>query len=141
MKNGSDKLAEITQPLLDLLITNAYCVWSSQLIGADIPSVHQRFEMIKNPRPGDLVMEVSTIGFREHDRIRIGYLVKVVREKCPVPDGMTDAEYRGEFEPDEELPTETVHYIRLLVDGADGAECRWTNARFIRVVEDRKSFP
>jgi hypothetical protein len=36
------------------------------------------------------------------------------------------------------LPTETVHYIKSILDGK---EIRWTNARFIRVVDDLKVFP
>lgn len=123
--------------LLYLLIVNAYCVWKAQLIGTSVPVVKRRYELIDNPGVGDLVMEISSIWQREQDRIRIGYLLRTARERYPTPAGMTDEEYRAEYE-GEDLPTEPVTYIRLLVDGT---ECRWTNCRFIRVVDEPGVFP
>lgn len=131
------KASDISLLLLDILIANADAAYSSSLIGTNLDTPRKRFEFFHNPRVGDLVMEMSTIGFRECNRTRIGYLVKITEEPYPVPDGMTEEEYRKEYEP-EPIPTERVYYISLLVDGS---ECRWTNARFIRVVEDWRVFP
>jgi hypothetical protein len=122
--------------LISLLISSAYCAWASNLIGGP-PKSTQRFDVIRDPRAGDLAMEVSSIRNREYDRIRIGYLERVVREPYAPPAGLTIEEYQAEYAPDP-IPTEDVWYIRLL---ADDTECRWTNCRFIRVMEDWREFP
>jgi hypothetical protein len=123
--------------LLSLLISSAYAAYSSSLIGTNLEGVNKRFRFFQDIKPGNLVMEISSMFVRSPDAIRIGYLDRIVREPYPVPPSMTEEEYKAEYEPDLP-PTETVHYIKSVLDDK---EIRWTNAQFIRVVDDWKVFP
>ena len=112
--------------LLELLIASAYAAYCSSLIGGP-PIAHQRFQFFKEFKPGDLVMEVSSMFMRGHDPIRIGYLVSDAME----PYGTEEwwEENKGDYEG--KRPQERVFTIKSLLDGE---EKRWTNAMMIRVV-------
>jgi hypothetical protein len=70
-------------------------LWCAQLIGTDAPSHQKRFDRMKNPQVGDLVMEISTFYFwakrKDYPRYphidainAVGILKKVTREPCGV---------------------------------------------------------
>jgi hypothetical protein len=58
--------------LITFLVANAYSNYSASIMSN--PLSEKRFDYHKNPKLGDLVMEISTIGSRYCDRDRIGYL-------------------------------------------------------------------
>lgn len=112
--------------LLQLLIASAYAAYTSSLIGG--PSIaHERFEFFKNPKPGDLVMEVSSMFMRSHDAYRIGYLVSDAME----PYGTDEWWEENKADYDGKRPQERTYRIKRLIGGE---EFRWTNASMIRVV-------
>ena len=122
---------------LKLLKSSAYAAYSSNLIGGP-PISHWRYEWFKNPRPGDLVMETSTVWMDERDPFRFGYLVSNNFEFRHSDEEWKEALANGDY--DEKLdkrPTERIWRIKLLTDGS---EYRWENADFIRVTEGLREF-
>ena len=79
-------------------------------------------ERMRNPVPGDLVVEISTVYFRTDASDAVGELLREVRE--PYPDQ----------EPGEDA-TERVVYIKAF----DGAEIRWVNCQFVAVPPEPRS--
>jgi hypothetical protein len=112
--------------LLDLLIASAYAAYCSSLIGGP-PIAHERFQFFKEFKPGDLVMEVSSMFQRRLDPIRIGYLVSDAME----PFGTEEWWEENKEDYEGERPQERVFTIKSLLDEE---EKRWTNAMMIRVV-------
>jgi hypothetical protein len=112
--------------LLDLLIASAYAAYCSSLIGGP-PIAHERFKFFKEFKPGDLVMEVSSMFMRKLDPIRIGYLVSDAME----PYGTKEWWEENKDDYEGQRPQERVFTIKSLLDGE---EKRWTNAMMIRVV-------
>ncbi len=117
--------------VISILIANAYAAYSSSLQGTQASL--KRFNWFKAIKPGDLVMETSTMFMRGRDEIRIGFLISDEREPM-----FSDAEWE-EMKADykEVRPTEQVFRIKRLIDGK---ESRWTNASFIRVLESVQQF-
>ena len=114
---------------------------SSNLVGNPCPSVDRRWKRMKQPQPGDLVMEKSTAFMRQRNatnewaitrdgHIRsecgIGILLRTAIEPFPREDGDEWDEVA-----DGPWPTEKVWYIRRL---DDCSEFRWTNADFICIL-------
>ncbi len=92
-----------------------------------VVAAHKR---MTNPRPGDLVCEISTISCESRDLEAVGYLQSVTQE----PVGFDDPNFTW----DEKLegcprPTEEVFNILTL----DGRASRWTNAQFIAALTER----
>ena len=85
--------------------------------------------MEKSLSPGDLVMERTTVGDKDHDDRRIGWLVKEGREPLHTDEEWEQALANGDYSPDEARPTEQIYHIRTLT----GQTVRWGNARFIRL--------
>lgn len=113
--------------LLSLLIASAYANYCSSLIGGP-PIAYERFKFFKEFKPGDLVMEVSSMFRREnYDKYRIGYLLSDAME----PFGTEEWWQEVKSEYDGKRPQERVFTIDRL-DG--GGHFRWTNAMMIRVV-------
>jgi hypothetical protein len=131
--------------LLRLLALNAYQSYSNTLVGNAAPRIKELFQELREPKEGDLVLEVSTAAFMPQPRFRehqeevlaeaayIGYLEKHTREAVSqvyARDEPWDAEYEGGPE-----PTVEVFYIRTLLNGRLH---RWHNARFIKVLDEYK---
>jgi hypothetical protein len=114
------------EQLLESLIASAYAAYCSSLIGGP-PIAHQRFRFFNEFKPGDLVMEVSSMFMRDYDQIRIGYLVRDAME----PYGTTEWWEENKDDYEGTRPQERVFTIKSLLDGE---EKRWTNAAMIRVV-------
>lgn len=77
----------------------------------------EAFEWFKNVQIGQLVIETSTIHFRQCNSHGIGWLVEKTQEPFPGDWG------------DEKPPLEPCWYIKCF----DGLIYRWTNADFVRV--------
>lgn len=120
----------MTDTLLRRLL--ATTVWNlhDALLGASTP--HQRRMsdyMNAPPRPGDLVMEISTCLMPDQDAHRFGRFVSVIEQQVPDLDAEEIAMCETAGEP---LPTERV----WTVEPEPGVTFRWVNARFVRVPED-----
>lgn len=120
-------MTELESELLRLLIASAYANYSSSLIGGP-PISHERFKFFKEFKPGDLVMEVSSLHFGRNDADRIGWLLTDQME----PYGTDEwwEENKADYG-DEPRPQERVFTIRRLIGGEP---FRWTNAMMVRVV-------
>jgi Lar family restriction alleviation protein len=117
--------------IITILVANAYAAYSSSLQGTD--ASHKRFNWFNAIKPGDLVMETSTIFMRDRDELRIGFLISDAREPVYSPEEWeaVKEDYEGRH------PTERIFRIKLL---SDGREYLWENASFIRVPESVQQF-
>jgi hypothetical protein len=122
-----------------LLRGTAYNLWSACIVEiaaawtgcSGPPMLHKLFEELRNPQPGDLVMELSTYHMPGQNPLEgIGTLVSVTREPMFTRQEATDAGY-GEDEP---IPTDKIWTITLDFD--DGRKFRWRNASFVKVKTD-----
>jgi hypothetical protein len=112
--------------LVELIKINAYNTYRATLI-AGPKFTQDLFKELSNPKPGDLVMEVTTHRMKNRDPFEgIGRLVGVGY----APLFATAAGYG----PDEKIPERKVWDITLDFD--DGRAFRWENASFIKVKED-----
>ncbi len=115
------------EELIALLTAVGYGMYSANLNGTEQGVRLHRWH--SSPKPGDLVVEISSL-LREDDRKRVGRLVSVTTEPLHSDiewDKIKDTDWDGE-----KRPMEKVYRITLLWDGT---ECRWTNARFVRIPE------
>lgn len=114
--------------LFNIACTNAYRAYT-QSIGCATLNQRLAFDKIKNPQPGDTVMEYSTIHDRSLDPVRIGILRNVSVEPCHEHDGKPIAECWNEEMDGPHECKQKYWYIELL----DGTPYRWHNADFIRL--------
>ncbi len=113
--------------VVSLLKGAAYQTWRATLC-AGPQSIRELFEELRNPKPGDLVMETTTHGMKKRDPLEgIGRLVSVMQEPMYTQEAWKEAGY-DEGEP---IPTERIWIIELIFD--DGRQFRWRNAQFIKV--------
>jgi hypothetical protein len=106
----------------------AIALWDSVLIGDPPPAVLARYERMRSPQPGDLVMETSTIRSLCRDLADDrwdGQFIPYVR-----------SEMREHAYEDGETWSETV----AICLNADGNEFAWTNADLV-AVPDRWPWP
>lgn len=122
--------AEILK-LVKLLKINAYNTYKATLIGGAPAYTTALFDELSHPKPGDLVMEVTTHYMKNRDTLEgIGRLNRIAQEPICTPEEAKEAGYVD----GEEIPKHTVYYVALEFD--DGRELRWHNAKFIKVKED-----
>jgi hypothetical protein len=124
-----------TEPAFDplaVLHAAAYSAYNLALDSRDI----RAFRWFKDPQPGDMVIELSTMFLVYGERFKarraetlrasIGRLVEKATE--PWHDDATWETVKGEYD---KRPMQTVWYVKLL----DGVTFRWENADFARVPE------
>lgn len=128
-------MPKTTPELVALLKGCAYNLWCATLC-AGPQSIHELFLELKDPKPGDLVMETTTHLRKDRDPLEgIGTLVAV----GDAPWFATREEARAAgYEDAEPIPTRKVWDITLDFD--DGRIFRWENASFIKVKTDRTQF-
>jgi hypothetical protein len=113
--------------LVRLLKGAAYETWRASLC-AGPQSIRDLFNELKDPKPGDLVMETTTHRMKNRDPLEgIGRLVSITHE----PMYTLEAWKEGGGVDGEPIPMETIYTIALIFD--DGREFRWRNASFIKV--------
>jgi hypothetical protein len=101
-----------------------HAAWELCLGGTTWPNKERRYQRMKSPVAGDLVIEIGG-GLREANCANaVGWLLRQTRE--PV---FTEEEWDSPGEP---IPTERVFYIQTL----NGQECRWVNCEFLAVPEE-----
>ena len=119
-----------SDPTLRLLGIAGYELWKSHLVGNNCLSNQKRYDRMKEPMTGDLVLELSSTprwiaGSRRTDWHEpencLGYFVR--RDWEPIPNW-------DEAEEGQPAPKEMVWYIRAF----DGRELRWVNASFVTIV-------
>ncbi len=109
---------------LELLISASYLVIDGCMIGNAPPKLQARNTRLRNPQPGDWVIEMSKTPHHWPNRHSVGRLI-MVREE-PYHDWGDDA--------DEPAPTEKYWYI----EDIDGALQKWYDCQFymLYTVED-----
>lgn len=124
-------LDESVVSIRDTLRGLAQHLQTATLVGNPAPVVARMSERIRSPRPGDLVVEVSTLYGPFGDRVikGIGILLVERREWWETDDEWRAQIERGEVYPDEERSTDHAWYIQYGPHAAD--VCRWTNCSFI----------
>lgn len=133
---GAASSRDSNERLVRLLKGCAYELWCASLC-AGPKYLHDLFEEMSNPKPGDLVMETTTHTFPGRDPLEgIGTLVAV--GDAPYYATREEARAAG-FDDDEPIPTRKVWDITLDFD--DGRAFRWENASFIKVVTGRPNGP
>lgn len=132
-QGAKEQSVTMTKPkMVTLLKGCAYNLWLYSLCSG--PQIlRDLFNELKDPKPGDLVMETSTHLMQERDPLEgIGTLVAV--GDAPYFATREEARAAG-YEDDEPIPTRKVWDITLDFD--DGRLFRWENASFIKVKTDR----
>lgn len=108
----------------------AYNLWRACLC-AGPQSITNLFNELKDPKPGDLVMETTTHRMSKRDPLEgIGRLVSITEEPTSTREEWIEAGGGA----DKPIPTETIYTIELIFD--DGRQFRWRNASFIKVKTD-----
>jgi hypothetical protein len=116
--------------LVRLLETTAYNLYLAALLNPRDDAHISLNRRMRDPQPGDVVVERSTLGFKRGDGTRCGVLLRKTSEPIYTPEqwkemGGADGE---------KIPEQVVWYIRLDFD--DGREFRWSNADFIAIPRD-----
>jgi hypothetical protein len=101
-----------------LLARTGLELWSSQLIGGAPPSTRARFERMRNPRVGDLVVEITTSGYWIKDR-----------DGCDPPRVLQAIGYFDHMEDSGEEGR--LYVIKLL---HNRKMFRWSNASFVTIM-------
>ena len=126
--------------LIDLLCINAYAVYTACLVGNPCKKVEdmmtfqlghpiEEWSSKEKLHPGDLIMEISSLGMSQDNSNRIGYLISDQQEPSHSDEEWNnDAELRKGW--DNERPHDRYVRIKRL---SDGEEQRWENCNFIRV--------
>jgi hypothetical protein len=129
--------------LIRLLAVNARELYSSTLVGNPAPATKELGEIIKNPKVGDLVLELSRAIYIYADQFPgrydeelkesayMGRLISITEE----PIDRNSEEKWDEKEEGRPVPLEKVWVIEKLLDGS---VVRWSNANFIKVIEPKK---
>jgi len=118
----------LSREMKRLMLPMAYRVYEGTLIGGAPPATKAMYERTSNPRPGDLVIEASTIPRLMCDG---------ADPDSPLWDGQfvtyVGSEMRTHTYPDgDESFTEEVHVCL----NPDGTTFEWTNARLVAVPTD-----
>jgi hypothetical protein len=114
---------------ISLLCINSYNLYMATLVGNPAPWVEKLNKELTNPLIGDLVIEISTIHHREHDKNRFGTLVKFIQTPVFTPAQWAEAQKYSEG--NEPMPYEK----GVVIFTSDGVEFTWTNASFIKVIQ------
>lgn len=120
------------EAVVEALFATGDALWGAVLCGQ--PTKYQRdlMDFMKNPKPGDLVMEITA--YRHPKWQRVGTLLRVedvracnhMRADVDLKD-CTDAECL-KYLPQEERMLDRFYWIETIYN-----EHRWHNARFIRI--------
>lgn len=118
-----------------MMIGTAKALHTATLVGNPAPVVAEMYARMRDPRPGDLVMEVG-VPFRRNDpdgQIKgFGILIAHRKEWAS-----TDAEWAATLaeEPDLVADEDRMHDHAWYVQYGPAAEdvCRWTNCEFIAI--------
>jgi hypothetical protein len=122
-----------SRALVELLRVSAYELYRATLVGDPCEYVRMLGEELRNPRPGDLVLETSTFWMKNRDPLEgIGRLLRIELEPIVLKE---QAEEYG-YTDGEEIPKHRVFYVALEFD--DGREYRWHNASFIKVSSEAR---
>lgn len=115
--------------LVRLLKLSAYTAYHATLVSGP-KFTRDLFEELTHPKPGDLVMEITTYRMNRNPLEGIGRLIG--EGSAPYFATREEAMAAGYTE-DEKLPTRHVWDIALEFD--DGRLFRWENASFIKIKE------
>jgi hypothetical protein len=115
----------------EALIGMARLLYDATRVGDPAPvtaAVHHR---VTNPRPGDLVVEVSVLyGRTPESRIKgLGILVEKRKEWYETDEEYAEALAEGAMTADEPRFTDTAWYVQYGPSAGD--ICRWTECKFI----------
>ena len=107
----------LTNDLLRALEMSTYALFF-KVATSELSICRRWYKWMNDPQPGDLVMEISTVASKDHHS-RLGRLKRV--EKEFVPFGEEEGSYYDTF---------------WCLELPDGSEFRWSNCRFVRVLEN-----
>lgn len=106
------------------------------LVGNPAPIVTEMYDRMKNPQPGDLVMETGAPYSQVKTRA-LGILLEHRREWWHTDEEWAEVQ-TNYSDPDDERPTDAAWYIQYGPKAAD--VCRWTDAEFIALPIDGRQF-
>ena len=121
-----------------LMAGTAMALYSAVLVGDPAPVVAKMWARMKDPRPGDLVLEPASTYRRDTDSIIKGFGILIEHRKEWMS---TDKEWAAEtaaepgIDPVRDRYADDAWYIQYGPHAED--VCRWTNAEFIAVPTDR----
>jgi hypothetical protein len=126
-------------PRREMMATLARHLQTAVLVGNPAPIVAKMWDRMKNPQPGDLVLETSSLGRSDVEQraMGFGFLLTHRDEWAQTDDEWAKEEVRpGYDEFDQPRPVEPrVYYVQYGPKPDD--ICRWVNCSFIAVPTDR----
>lgn len=147
---GITGVARLGNPLLSLddtdlpiqaaLITMARHLSTATLVGNPAPVVQRMSARLRNPRPGDLVIETSNAQAMRFPGWRrgFGYLVDKRREWWDTDDEYARLLSEGDYDANDPRPVDTAWYVQYGPAPVD--VCRWTNCSFMVIPIDEDTF-
>lgn len=122
---------ETPTELVKLLAWATLELWDACVVGNPAPRVQEIYEEMSNPKPGDIVLEISSAGQREWPQGKhLGRLLLRCKAMPRTEEEWTEAEGAGDWKMDSRRGYGPYWYV----DPLDGSQRRrWSNAQFIRV--------
>lgn len=118
-----------------LLATVTLELWDACLIGSPPPAVVARYELMKDPKPGDLVLETTSCNRSVWPGPALGRLLFICKVKPRTEEEWVEAVEAGSFK----MGSYRGNGPYWLVDPIDGSQrTYWENASFIRVPDPRE---
>lgn len=127
-----------------MIAVNGYMAYRNTIVGSPAPRIKELGDRMCDPRPGDLVLERSTIYRLTREPhppkqiASVGILLRTALEPIVSLDELNQMHAENDYwvTPDEtidQIPKEKVWYIKPL----DGSvpEYRWVNADFIAIFD------
>lgn len=132
-------LTDAEAQLLRFVAEAGHAAYMATLVGDPAPIVKRMGDRIRDPRPGDVVLETSTFYQRNWRPSALGQLILTRDEPFLDRVEFCEAHLDGDYwnDPDETYPefaarhTERVWYLRPLAGVGGPCLHRWSNASFI----------
>ena len=135
---GKKMKIKIDEQAINALYCTALSLWSAVLTGNPTSKQKSIYNYMKTPKIGEFVIE-STSSFLaikawntgkheaaiNHMKSSMGILEEIANEEWD----MTSEERKEYLDNDQEIPVETIYYIRNLYD----IRFRWKNASFLNI--------
>jgi hypothetical protein len=114
----------------------AMCLWNAVVVGEPAPLVARMWERMRDPRPGDLVLETSRYYLDYANAEAFGVLVAHRMEWWDTDEEWARLRRYRERDKNDKRPTDTAWYVQY---GPSRHHIyRWVNATFITVPTDAK---
>ena len=129
-------MTALEERLLGLAIVSAHNLYHACLVGNAPPRIREMYDLVKHPRVGDLVVEITTgaVWYQRGESVDRARYMGPIEDKIGRLVKMTQVPQREpeEGEDPADIPMQDGWVIERLTDAS---RITWTNASFIRLPE------